>query len=186
MDALLPSPVTVRDCTAADIPAITRIYGHWVRHSFASMEEEPPDAAEMARRHAALLEAEYPFIVAVDLAGTVVGYAYAGPYRSRLGYRFAAEDSIYVAPSAAGRGIGRTLLEALLLRTEVRGIRQMIAVIGSSTNAASVALHLACGFRHAGLLPGAGWKHGCWVDSVLMTRAIGLGTAAPPRETTPP
>jgi phosphinothricin acetyltransferase len=136
----------------------------------------------MARRRAAILAGGFPYLVAVDAAGAVLGYAYAGPYRTRPAYRFAVEDSIYVAPEAAGRGggVGRALLEALVARCEAAGFRLMVAVIGDSGNAASIRLHTACRFRHAGLLPAIGWKHGRWVDSVLMTRPLGEGAATPP------
>ncbi|TCZ59878.1 GNAT family N-acetyltransferase [Roseicella aquatilis] len=176
------SPVTVRDSTEADIPAIARIYGHWVRHGLASFELDPPEEAEMARRRVAVLAGGYPHLVATDGQGAVLGHAHAGPYRTRPAYRFACEDSIYVAPGADGRGVGRALLPALVARCEARGLRLMVAVIGDSGNAASIGLHAACGFRQAGLLPAIGWKHDRWVDSVLMVRPLGPGATAPPTE----
>lgn len=172
--------ITVRDAWQSDLPAVTRIYAHWVRHGLASFELDPPDSAEMTRRFAAICEAGYPYLVAEDRAGATLGYAYAGPYRTRPAYRFTVEDSVYVAPDTARRGIGRVLLTALLGRLEAGPWRQVVAVIGDSGNAASIGLHRACGFRQAGLLPAVGWKHGRWVDSVLMTRALGSGAAAPP------
>jgi phosphinothricin acetyltransferase len=170
----------LRDSTDADIAAITRIYGHWVRHGLASFETEPPGEAEMARRREAVLAGGYPHLVAADGAGTVLGYAYAGPYRTRPAYRFTVENSIYVAPEAARRGVGRLLLPALVERCTALGFRLMVAVIGDSANAGSIGLHAACGFSHAGLLPAVGWKHGRWVDSVLMTLPLGDGAERPP------
>lgn len=172
--------LTIRDSRDADIPAIAAIYGHWVTHGLASFELEPPDAAEMAHRRRAALDGGYPYIVAEGVGGAVLGYAYAGPYRTRPAYRFAVENSIYVAPEAAGGGVGRALLPALIERCTRAGFRLMVAVIGDSANAASIRLHARCGFAHAGLLPAVGWKHGRWVDSVLMTRALGEGSATPP------
>ncbi|MBK1657848.1 GNAT family N-acetyltransferase [Paracraurococcus ruber] len=172
--------LALRDSREADVPAIARIYGHWVRHGLASFELDPPGAEEMARRRDAILAGGYPYLVATDAAGTVLGYAYAGPYRTRPAYRFACEDSIYVAPEAAGRGAGRALLPALVARCEAQGLRLMVAVIGDSGNAASIGLHAACGFQRAGMLPAIGWKHGRWVDSVLMVRPLGPGPATPP------
>jgi len=169
----------IRDCQPADLPAITAIYGHWVRHARASFELDPPTEAEMARRREALLAGGYPYLVAEE-AGRVLGYAYAGAFRTRPAYRFTVEDSVYVAPDANRRGVGRALLGALLPRCEAWGARLVIAVIGDSGNAASIALHGALGFEHAGLMRGTGWKHGRWVDTVLMTRALGAGMAAPP------
>ena len=173
------APLLLRDSREGDIPAIARIYGHWVTHGLASFELEPPDAAEVARRRAAILAGGYPHIVA-EAAGRVLGYAHAGPYRPRPAYRFAVENSIYVAPDAGRHGIGRALLHALITRCEAGGFRLMVAVIGDSGNAPSIGLHAAAGFRHAGLLPAIGWKHGRWVDSVLMTRPLGCGAARPP------
>src|SRR5205807_712546 len=112
----------VRPATFADIPAITRIYGHAVRHGTASFELEPPDEAEMARRQRALLDGNYPYFVA-ELDGAVAGYAYAGPYRPRPAYRFTLENSVYVAPEASRRGIGRTLMLRLIADAEARGFR---------------------------------------------------------------
>ncbi len=172
--------ISLRDSTDADIPAITRIYGHWVRHGSGSFETDSPDEAEMARRREAILAGGYPYLVAVDSAGAVLGYAYAGPYRTRPAYRFTVENSVYVAPEAARRGVGRLLLPALMERCEALGFRLMVAVIGDSGNAGSIGVHKACGFTHAGLLPAIGWKHGRWLDCVLMTRALGDGSSSPP------
>lgn len=174
--------ILLRDSTEADLPAIAAIYGHSVLHGTASFELEPPDEAEMARRRASVLAGGYPYIVAADAAGRVLGYAYASAYRPRPAYRFAVENSIYVAPDAGRRGVGRRLLAELVARCEAAGFRLMVAVIGDSGNAASIGLHAGCGFAHAGLLPSIGWKHGRWVDSVFMTRPLGMGAATPPKE----
>jgi phosphinothricin acetyltransferase len=151
-----------------------------VRYGNASFEIEPPDAAEIARRRDALLAAGYPYLVAQDATGRVVGYSYAGPYRPRPAYRFTVENSVYVAPDCQGQGIGRALLPRLIERCEQAGFRLMVAVIGDSANLASIRLHERSGFRHAGLLPAIGWKHGRWLDSVLMVRPLGPGSGEPP------
>jgi L-amino acid N-acyltransferase YncA len=169
----------IRNSTADDIPAIRAIYAHSVQHGVASFELEPPDEAEIARRREAVLAGGYPHIVAED-AGKVLGYAYAGPYRPRPAYRFTVENSIYVATDAQRKGVGRTLLPALIERCETAGFRLMVAVIGDSANLSSINLHAAFGFTHAGLLPNVGWKHERWLDSVLMVRALGLGASTPP------
>jgi phosphinothricin acetyltransferase len=171
---------TIRDATDADIPVITAIYAHAVNHGRASFETEAPDEAEIARRRAAIVAAGLPYLVAELPDAGVVGYAYAGPYRPRPAYRFSLENSVYVAPDRQGAGVGRTLLPALIARCEALGYRQMIAVIGDSANHASIRLHAGCGFTHAGVLQSVGWKHGVWLDTVLMTRALGPGDAAPP------
>jgi L-amino acid N-acyltransferase YncA len=171
--------VAVRDTTDADVPAIRAIYAHHVMHGFGSFEETPPDEAEMAQRRRAILDKGLPYIAA-DIGGTLAGYAYVGPYRPRSAYRYSVEDSIYVAPEMAGRGIGRALLEALIERATAWGARQMIAVIGDSANAGSIGLHTALGFRVVGTFRSIGYKRGRWVDSVTMQRALGDGDAAHP------
>ncbi|HZD88672.1 MAG TPA: GNAT family N-acetyltransferase [Pseudolabrys sp.] len=171
------SPI-LRPATPADIPAITRIYAHAVETGTASFELTPPDEAEMARRMAALIDGGFPYLAA-ELDGALAGYAYAGPYRPRPAYRFTLEDSIYIAPAAQGRGVGRTLLPALIDASTARGFRQMIAVIGDSAQAASIALHARAGFYYVGTLPNTGFKFGRWLDTVLMQRALGPGAATP-------
>ncbi|MBR0674342.1 GNAT family N-acetyltransferase [Neoroseomonas soli] len=169
----------IRDSRDDDVPAITAIYGHWVTHGVASFELDPPDAAELARRRAAVLAGGYPHLVA-ERHGRVVGYSYASAYRPRPAYRFAVENSVYVAPGGTRGGTGQALLDALIAACTARGFRLMVAVIGDSANYASIGLHERAGFARAGLLPAVGWKHGRWVDSVLMTRALGEGAATPP------
>lgn len=170
----------LRPTAEADIAAITAIYADAVLNGTASFELEPPSEAEMARRWRDLTASGYPHIVA-ERSGQVAGYAYAGPYRPRRAYRFSVEDSIYLAPNARGSGLGRILLTELISLCEEKGFRQMVAVIGDGArNQASVALHSALGFRPVGAFEGAGFKHGRWLDSVLMQRGLGPGTTLPP------
>jgi phosphinothricin acetyltransferase len=171
--------LSIRPGTAADIPAITRIYAHAVLHGTASFELDPPDEAEMLRRQMALIEGGFPYLVA-ERGGAVVGYAYAGAYRPRRAYRFSVEDSIYIAPEAHRGGIGRALLIALIDEATVRGFRQMIAVIGDAAQTPSIELHRALGFRMIGAIEAVGFKHGRWLATVLMQRALGAGDSAPP------
>src|ERR1700689_1085710 len=171
--------ITIRGAGPADIPVITRIYGHAVEQGTASFELDPPHEAEMARRQHALLTRNYPYFVA-ERAGVVAGYAYAGPYRDRRAYDWCVEDSLYIAPEFHRQGIGRVLLMRLIVATEALGFRQMIAVIGDSANTASVAVHAAVGFRLIGAFQAIGYKHGKWLDTVLMQRAIGTGDVTPP------
>jgi phosphinothricin acetyltransferase len=172
-------PILVRVAEASDIPAIQSIYAHHVRYGLASFEEVPPDIAEMERRHRDITGRGLPFVVA-ELEGRVAGYAYAGPYRARPAYRYSLEDSVYVAPDATGRGLGRAALAAVIRQVESLGYRQLIAIIGDSGNLSSVRLHEALGFRHAGTLRAVGFKFGRWVDSVLMQRSLGPGDSRPP------
>jgi phosphinothricin acetyltransferase len=172
----------VRDSEDADLPAIAAIYAHHVTHGFGSFEEVPPEPAELARRRREILEKGLPYLVASDAAGGILGYAYASPYRTRSAYRFTVEDSIYVAPQAARRGIGRRLLQALIERCTNAGYRQMIAVIGDSGNDGSIGLHQSLGFARTALLPTIGFKRGRWVDCVMMQRPLGAGAGALPAE----
>jgi L-amino acid N-acyltransferase YncA len=133
----------------------------------------------MARRQQALLDQRYPYIVA-ESGGTIAGYAYAGPYRARPAYNWCIEDSIYVAPEFHRQGIGRLLLMRLIVDSETLGFRQMIGVIGDTANTASVAVHAAAGFRLIGTFQSIGYKHGRWLDTVLMQRALGKSDTAPP------
>lgn len=175
------SPVIIRASEERDIASIAAIYGHHVKHGFGSFEEVPPDTDEMARRRADILAKDFPYLVA-ELDGRVVGYAYASAYRPRIAYRFSVEDSIYVAPDAPRKGIGRALLESLMARCAALGYRQMVAVIGDTQNTGSIALHATLGFRVVGTLPSIGFKHGRWVDSVFMQRPLGSGDSTLPNQ----
>jgi phosphinothricin acetyltransferase len=173
------SAVSIRPVRPADIIAITRIYAHAVRDGTASFELDPPDANEMTRRLDALNAGGFPYLVA-EAESEILGYAYAGPYRARPAYRFTVEDSVYIAPDAQRQGLGRLLLERLIVESEARGHRQMIAVIGDSAQHASIALHAALGFRMIGTFEAVGWKFDRWLDSVLMQRPLGPGATSGP------
>ena len=170
----MADPIPIRPAEPRDLPAITRIYDHAVRHGTASFEIEPPDEREIARRYEALRAGGYPYLVA-ELDTEIAGYAYAGPYRARAAYRWSVEDTIYVAPSSQRRGVGRALLARLIADAEVGGFRQMIAVIGDSANAGSIGVHARCGFQMIGTHPNVGFKFDRWLDTVMMQRALGDG-----------
>ena len=169
----------LRPAKLADIPAITAIYAHAVRHGTASFELEPPTEVEMTRRMQAALEGKFPYLAA-DIDGKLAGYAYASLYRTRPAYRFTVENSVYVAPDMHRRGVGKALLQRLIEECTARGYRQMIAVIGDSDQAASIGVHKACGFEPAGNLKSIGWKFGKWLDTPLMQRALGDGAKTRP------
>jgi L-amino acid N-acyltransferase YncA len=175
----LEMPIPIRPAELRDIAAITHIYSHAVLHGTASFELEPPDEAEITRRYTALHAGRFPYIVA-EIEGEVAGYAYAGPYRARPAYRFTVEDSIYIDPAAQRRGLGRALLERLLVESEKEGFRQMVAVIGDSNQRPSIALHESLGFRMVGTFEAVGYKFGRWLDSVLMQKALGKGATTIP------
>lgn len=173
------SDIEIRTATAADVPGIAAIYRPAVATGSASFELDPPDDAEMTKRFEAITGAGYPYIVAVR-AGRVLGYAYASAYRTRPGYRFTVEDSIYVDEATQGQGIGAKLLDELIVRSTANGYRQMIAVIGDSMNWGSIAVHRKAGFTFVGTIHSIGFKHGRWLDSVLMQRALGPGDTTKP------
>ncbi len=166
------SDVPVLPARDEDIPAIAGIYAYHVRNGLASFETEPPTLKEMGQPRIELRSNGFPYLVAF-CNDRLVGYAYAGPHRERRAYRFTVEDSIYMDPTYVGKGIGRILLDALVHESELRGFRQMIAVIGDSGNQASIKLHASCGFAMIGTFPAVGFKHGRWVDTVLMQRSLG-------------
>lgn len=157
----------LRDAVAADLPAITAIYADEVLHGVATFELTPPDTAEMASRLAAVQDLTLPWLTA-ELEGVIVGYAYLAPFRLRPAYRYCVELSVYIAPEARGRGVGRALMQALIARARAMGLRHLIGVIGDSGNAGSIALHKAAGFREAGVWHETGWKFDRWIDVVLM------------------
>jgi phosphinothricin acetyltransferase len=170
--------LVLRGSETEDISAITAIYAHAVRYGRASFELDPPDVQEMTVRRERLVAAGYPYIVA-ELAGEVAGYAYVSAYRPRPAYSSTVENSVYVREDLHGRGIGRALLQELIVQSEARGFRQMVAVIGDSANQSSIKLHESLGFRLVGTLQSVGWKHELWLDTVLMQRALGPGNTRP-------
>lgn len=176
--AIPAAEITFRPAAAGDAEALASIYAHYVLTHTATFELEPPGPDEMERRRAAVAGAGLPYLVA-EAAGRVVGYGYAGPYRLRPAYRFTVEDSIYLHPEWAGRGIGRALLARLIAESEARGFRQMVAVIGDSANAASVRLHAGLGFIEVGVLRDVGFKFGRWLDTVLMQRPLNPAPGRP-------
>jgi L-amino acid N-acyltransferase YncA len=173
------SAVLVRDASDADMRSVSAIYAQHVLHGLASFEEVPPSLDEMRSRRTSVLQLGLPYLVA-EIDGRVVGYSYATLYRARPAYRYTIEDSVYVEDGLNGRGIGTALLGDLIARCERGPWRQMLAVIGDSGNAGSIALHRRMGFRHVGNLTSVGFKLGRWVDSVFMQRALGAGDGANP------
>lgn len=165
----------IRDAIAADVPALTAIYAHHVRHGTGTFEEDPPPEAEMAARLARVQDQGWAWLVAEAPDGVLLGYAYFAQFRDRSAYRHTAEDAIYVRDDVRGQGVGKGLVEALLARAEAAGFRQMLAVIGDSENTGSIGLHVSLGFRQAGVLKSVGVKFGRWVDVVMMQRSLGEG-----------
>jgi phosphinothricin acetyltransferase len=173
------SSLVIRPATPADISAITAIYAYAVTCGTATFETEPPGELEMADRFRALTGGGFPYLVE-ERDGAIRGYAYAGPYRARIAYRYTVENSVYVAADSHRQGVGRALMDALIAQSGVLGFRQMVAVIGDSAQVASIALHRAAGFQMVGTFTAVGFKFGRWLDTVLMQRPLGDGAATLP------
>ncbi|AVP57168.1 GNAT family N-acetyltransferase [Pulveribacter suum] len=171
----------VRPSRDGDLPAITALYAHHVLHGTGTFETEPPGEQEMAARRTEVLARGLPWLVAEgDADAGLLGFAYCNWFKPRPAYRFSAEDSIYVAEQARGRGVGRLLLAALVREAEGAGVRKLLAVIGDSANAGSIGVHRAAGFTEAGVLRSVGWKFGAWRDVVLMERPLGAADGTAP------
>ena len=169
--------LSIRNVTEQDAEAIAAIYAHHVLHGTASYDTEPPSVADTLAKIRRMAASSWPFLVG-EIDGALVGYAYATQLRDRAGYRFTAEDSIYVHPEWTGRGIGKALLSELLRRSEKCGFRTMIAVVGGA-EPSSVALHASLGFEQVGRLKRVGFKFGRWLDTVYMQRDL-VPLAEPP------
>jgi len=163
--------VLIRDATRTDMPSVQFIYAHHVLNGVATFEEAPPPVEEITVRWTAVTALGLPWLVAED-AGRLWGYAYAAPFRSRSAYRYVAEDAVYVAHDAHRRGVGRALMERLIVQCEAAGLHQLMAVIGDSANAGSIGLHASVGFLPVGVFRNVGYKHCRWLDIVLMQKAL--------------
>ena len=162
----------IRPATMADCSAIRRIRNAAVRESLAiwtSIEQNSVEAktwlAPMVQRGTALV---------AHVSGRpqdVVGFAVAGPWHSYEGYARTVENSIYLSPSAQGKGLGARLLAALIEASRRAGDRTMIVLIEAG-NATSVRLHERYGFTTVGTVPQAGEKHGQILDLTLMSRRL--------------
>jgi phosphinothricin acetyltransferase len=169
----------IRPSTDADLPAITAIYAHHVLTGTGTFEVDPPSADDMRGRRADVLSKGLPWLVAVQ-NDVVTGYAYCNWFKPRPAYRYSAEDSIYLSPEATGKGIGRTLLAELMAQAQRAGVRKLIAVIGDSANAGSIAVHKSAGFQPVGVLKSCGWKFDKWLDVVMMDKALGEADSTAP------
>lgn len=163
--------MVVRPLSTADLGQVSDIFNWYVANSVATFEESPRALAEWTRLTDELSALELPFLVADD-DGEVAGYAYAGPWRRKPAYQATVEDSVFIAPGRTGQGIGRLLLTELLSACTAAGLRQVIAVIADAEADASIRLHEASGFRFAGRLTKVGFKHGRWIDTLLMQRTL--------------
>ena len=168
--------VLIREATDADLPALAAVYAVDVETGTGTFETTAPSADEMGRRLAAVRALGLPWLV-TEQDGRVVAYGYLGPFRTRPAYRYTVEDSIYVLPQAQGQGLGGRLLDALIAHCRATGLRQILAVIGDSTNTGSIALHRSRGFTDTGVLTKVGHKFDRWIDVVMMQLDVADGDA---------
>jgi L-amino acid N-acyltransferase YncA len=169
----------VRPAETPDADALAAIYGWHVLNGAGTFEETPPAPAEMEARRAAVAAHGLPYLVAAE-GERILGFAYASPFKPRAAYRYTAEDSVYIDPELRGRGVGKALLVPVLEACAALGIRQVMAVVGDSANAASIGLHTSLGFERVGVGQSLGFKHGRWLDIVWMRKALTGGYAGPP------
>lgn len=169
--------VPVRDATGQDAAACAAIYAPYVTGTAVTFETDPPGPGEMAARIARAQQA-HAWLVACTEEGTVLGYAYAGPFRPRRAYGRTAETSIYLDPACGGRGVGSTLYTALLDRLRQQGYGT--AVAGSTPpNPASAALHRSLGFTQVGAFTRVGRKFGRWHGCDWWELALADGVEEP-------
>ncbi len=171
--------ILIRPSLETDLSVMQTIYAHHVLHGTGTFETEPPSEADLGTRRADVLAKKLPWLV-IESGGLVQGYAYANWFKPRAAYRFSVEDSIYMAPDAAGKGLGKLLLTELLAQLERGGVRKAMAVIGDSANVGSIGVHRACGFVDVGVFKSCGWKFGQWRDIVLMEKTLGAGDTTAP------
>jgi L-amino acid N-acyltransferase YncA len=172
-------PFRIRDAVEADVAQITAIYADEVRHGVATFEEMVPTEEDMADRLANIQRLALPYLVA-ERAGVVLGYAYAGQFHPRAAYRYTLEDTVYIHRDARRQGAAKALLEKLIVRCEALGARQMMALITSVPDSASVALHQELGYRCMGVAPAVGFKFGRWLDVAYLQRPLGAADTTPP------
>lgn len=168
----MSEPPAIRPAERKDAPAICAIYNHWVATSLVTFDEDPWTAGQWDARLVDLAARGLPALVAEDEEGSVLGYALAAPWSTKHGYRFTAEDSIYLSPEATGRGVGGALMAALVEESAECGLRELVAVVADEQAEASLALHGRFGFVETGRLAGVGVKFGRRVGVVYLQRSL--------------
>jgi L-amino acid N-acyltransferase YncA len=158
----------IRRALPADLPAVAEIYGREAREGHATFDLEP---RPMGMWEARLEERSDHFLVADD-GGTVTGYATSSSFRPKPAYAHTRETTVYVAPGQQGRGTGRALYDALLACLATDDVHLVVAAV-ALPNAASLALHRACGFAEVGVMREVGFKHGRWIDVAWLQKVLG-------------
>lgn len=161
------------------INAMQQIYAWHVVNGSASFETTAPGRDEMLARLHKTRSAGLPWFVVLE-EDVVKGYCYLSHYRTRYAYRYTLEDSIYIDEQFRQRGAGKALLKKAIEWAQSHGYRQLVAVVGNSENVGSLRLHEQAGFALTGTLNNVGFKHGRWLDIVIMQRTLGEGSSTLP------
>lgn len=166
--------LVIRPCFQQDLETVQLIYATHVLTGAGSFEIEPPSLEEMTERWSKVVSNNWPYLVASPLhdLSRVLGFAYAVQYRDRPAYKKTFEVSVYAAPTSLRQGVGAALLNELLGMLYGDGVREVLAFIGDSHNAASIALHNKAGFVYVGTLRNVGEKFDRKLDVVIMQRTL--------------
>ncbi|WP_105565963.1 GNAT family N-acetyltransferase [Microbacterium halophytorum] len=167
-----PFSYEVRPAVFADVPDVREIYNYYVRNSVVTFDEKPWTHRKWADKFAETERLGLPFLVAVSPTGQVLGYALAAPWSGTTSFRYTVETSIYLGPGATGKGLGRSLLQALITACEEVGLREMVAVISDRGAEASIALHESLGFVESGRMGRVGYKFGRWLGTVYLQKSL--------------
>ncbi|KRA22312.1 phosphinothricin acetyltransferase [Microbacterium sp. Root61] len=167
-----PFTFSIRPVAERDIPDIREIYNYYVTNSVVTFDEKKWTLAQWRDKFDHLKKLGLPFLVAEAPSGSILGYALVQPMSSKSAYRFSVENSIYLGPGAAGKGLGRALLEALIVACEQAGIREIVAVISDKGAEASVALHEKLGFAEVGRMGRVGFKFGRWLGTIYLQKSL--------------
>ena len=167
-----PFSFEIRPVAEGDIPDIREIYNYYVTNSVVTFDEKKWSIAQWREKLAQLRKLGLPFLVAESPTGQVLGYALVQPMSSKSAYRYSVENSIYLGQAAAGKGLGRALLEALIAACEEKGIRQMVAIISDKGAEGSVALHEKLGFVEVGRMGRVGFKFGRWLGTIYLQKEL--------------
>jgi L-amino acid N-acyltransferase YncA len=167
-----PFEYVVRQAVLEDVPHIREIYNHYVLNSTVTFDEEPMSLSAMRKKLTTIDALGFPFIVAESPSGQILGYAYVYPWKEKAAYRYTVENSIYLGPAATGKGLGRELLNELIMRSKAAGIREIIAVIADKGADASIAMHEKFGFTEIGRMGKVGFKFDRWLGTVLLQKSL--------------
>ena len=167
-----PFDFTIRDAVLPDMPAVREIYNYYVANSTVTFDEDAMTLKEWKAKFAYLDKLGMPFLVAASPSGQLLGYALVAPWKQKRAYRFTVENSIYLGPAAAGKGLGRALLAELIDRSKAAGLKEIIAVIADQGAEASIALHEKFGFQEIGRMGRVGYKFDRWLGTVLLQKSL--------------